>query len=263
MDDTPLDRAHAAMEAASDADAPRMAFYRTLADTELFLLLEGEPVGDDITPRTFEVEGAAYAVVFDTADRLAEFTSDGAPYAALPGRVLAGMLGAEAIGLGVNLDVAPSAILIPPAAVQWLAETLAMPAPDQVEVRAEELSAPGNVPEILLTALDAKLARAGGLAASAYLAGMRVTGGGQGHLLAFVDAVPGSEDALARWVAEALVFSGLEAGMLDVGFIAASDPVAARLARVGLRFDLPQMEAPARVERVAPGMDPDRPPILK
>ena len=73
----------------------------------------------------------------------------------------------------------------------------------------------------------------------------------------------GAETALARAVNEALVFSGIEAGMLDVVFLPDSDPSAAQLARVGLRFDLPEPPKPERTERIAPGSDPDSPPILR
>ncbi len=266
MDQTSLDMAHAAMQEAPEAAAPRMAFYQTLADTELYLLLETEVEagGGEITPQLYSVEGCQYALAFDDATRLANFAEAAAPYAALPGRVLAQMLGAQSIGVGVNLGVAPSSILIPPEAVRWLVETLARPAPARTEMRAEALEPPGDVPEPLLMALDAKLARAGGLAHSAYLVGLRYADGGAGHLLAFVDAVPDAEDALARSISEALVFSGVEAGALDVAFIAADDPVAARLARVGLRFDLPEPpQVPEQAAPAAPGMDPDRPPILK
>lgn len=265
MDQTPLDLAHAAMQEAPEAAAPRMAFYQTLADTELYLLLEAEVEagGGEITPQLYTVEGAQYALAFDDAARLAGFAETAAPYAALQGRVLAQMLDAQSIGVGVNLGVAPSSILIPPEAVHWLVETLARPGPARSEMRAEALEPPGDVPEPLLMALDAKLARAGGLAHSAYLAGLRYVDGGAGHLLAFVDAAPGAEDVLARSISEALVFSGVEAGALDVAFVAADDPVAARLARVGLRFDLPKPQMPERTAPAAPGMDPDRPPILK
>lgn len=261
MDETALDRTHAAMQAAPEDAGARMAFYHALADSALVLLLERPPEGDRIIPRVFEVDGQSYALAFDSEHRLAAFAPEGAPYAALPGRVLAGMLAPQAVGLGLNLDVAPSSILIPPEAIHWLVETLDTPEPDRLDVRAEALLPPGALPQALLTALDGKLARMGGLAAGAYLAGMRMAGGGEGHLLAFVDAAPGAQDALARAIAEALVFSGMEAGALDVGFVAAADPVSARLARVGLRFDLPQQ--PERAAPAPPGMDPDRPPILR
>jgi hypothetical protein len=47
-----------------------------------------------------------------------------------------------------------------------------------------------------------------------------------------------------------------------VGFFDAADPIAAKLAKVGLRFDLPQPQAPVSVP-VAPGMDPANPPKLR
>ena len=94
----------------------------------------------------------------------------------------------------------------------------------------------------------------------AYLVAATYAGGRRGHLMAFVDTLPGAEPSLARAVGDALTFSGVEAGSLDVGFFRASDPVAARLARVGLRFDLPEAPKADRVPGSAPGMDPDAPP---
>ena len=67
---------------------------------------------------------------------------------------------------------------------------------------------------------------------------------------------------MAQAVAEALTFSGIEAGSLDVGFFAAHDPICASLARLGLRFDLPEPVA-LQVPGAAPGMDPDVPPKLR
>ena len=144
--------------------------------------------------------------------------------------------------------------------MDWLAETLAH-APSEARERAEEVRSPGDLPSALLEALDAKLPSAAGLARGAYLAGVSYEGGRRSHLLAFVDAVPGAEEALARAAGEALTFSGLEMGEMDVAFLKASDPLAARLARVGLRFELPRREA-ARAPG-APGMDPERPPRLR
>ena len=125
-DPTALDMAHTAMEAAPDDTAARLAFYHRLAGSELHLLLEAEPEAssDTVTPQVFEVEGAAYALAFDSGARLAAFAGAPAPYAALPGRTLANMMAAGGIGLGLNLDVAPSAILIPPDALAGLRATL-------------------------------------------------------------------------------------------------------------------------------------------
>ena len=170
-DETPLDRAHATMEAAPGDDALRLRFFERLADSELFLLLAAEPDGDNITPQVFDLEGGSFVLVFDREERLADFVGSTAPFAALSGRLIATMLEDQGIGLGVNLGVAPSSILIPAEAVGWLAVTLAQ-RPTEVEALPVEITAPGGLPDVLLGALDAKLASAAGLAPLAYLAGV-------------------------------------------------------------------------------------------
>ena len=259
---TPLDVAHAAMDASPEDDAARLRFYERLSDSELFLLLVQEADGDQINPETFDLADARFVLVFDRVERLAQFVGKPAPYAALSGRVIAQMLAGQGIGLGVNLEVAPSQMLIPAEAVGWLDKTLAH-RPDEVEARAEELYAPKGLPEELLTALDAKLASATGLANNAYLVAIRYEGGGTGHLLGFVGAIEGAENALANAANEALTFSGIEAGSIDVGFFKQSDPMAAAMAKVGLRFELPKAEQRGQIERAAPGSNPEKPPILR
>lgn len=258
MAETELDRAHAAMEAQDGA--ARLGFYHALADSELFLLLTKEPTGDDISPQTYDLEGVAHALAFDNEGRLAEFTGAAAPYAALPGRTLAAMLAGAGVGLGLNLG-APSSILLPPEALRWLSETLGQGGGTEGGARPEALIAPWDVPQAVLSALDAKLARAGALASHACLAGAQYEGGVTGHLLVFIDAASGAEGALTRAVSEALTFSGGEAGTLDVGFAETGSALAQRAERVGLRFDLPKAEVAA--PRAAPGSDPDKPPKLK
>lgn len=259
MTQTPLDAAHAAMEAAPDDDAARLAFFGLLAGTELFLLLDEDPVGEAVQPSLFEVEGAQYMVAFDREERLSAFTGAITPYAALPGRGLVAMIAGQGIGIAFNAEM-PSAVLIPPEAVDWLAETLAQ-APDETEARPLAFHPPRGVPRGLLAALDARLASAAGLAQAALLAGVDYDGGAQGHLLAFVGAAEAAQSALATAVNEALTFSGVEAGWLDVAFLAPEDPALAPLAAVALRFDLPEPAAPGAP--AAPGTDPARPPRLR
>ncbi|WP_027258186.1 SseB family protein [Leisingera aquimarina] len=258
---TPLDLAHAAMEAALQDDAARLRFYERLADAELFLMLTEEAAGEQISPELFETPEGAFVLVFDREERLAQFAGRAVPYAALSGRVIAQMLAGQGIGLGLNLEVAPSAILIPAAAIGWLHQTLGH-APQEVEAGITEFTPPSGLPEALLRALDAKLATAGGLAAAAYLIGVRYEGGGQGHLLGFVGAKEAAQASLAKAASEALTFSGIEAGAMDVAFFEAEDPVAASLARAGLRFDLPQPPEPEAYQPEIPGSDPDKPPRL-
>jgi hypothetical protein len=248
------------MEAAPDDEALRMRFFDALAGAELFLLLEAEAEGEAITPRTFPVDGTPYVLAFDTEERLAAFAGAIAPYAALSGRALTPMLADEGLGLALNPGVAPSATFLPPEAMRWLADTLSE-RPAELEARLLSVAPPSRLPEALLTALDAKLATAAGLARHAWLVAVTYGEGRDSHLLAFVDAVPGAETGLARAMSEALTFSGVEAGEMDVTFFRASDPVMERIAKVGLRFDIP---APDRAGApAAPGMDPARPPRLR
>lgn len=257
---TRLDAAHDAMECDPEDATARLRFYETLAASELYLLLKSEVEGDQMNPEVFDLTNHSFVLVFDREDRLAQFAGRIVPYAALSGRSIVAMLTGQGVGLGVNLEVAPSSILIPPDAVDWLAETLS-DAPSEIEARPKKVSAPKGLPENLLLALDARLATMAGLADLAYLVRVTYDTGAQGHLLGFVGADPQAQSALARAVSEVLIFSGLEAAALDVAFFAASDPVAARLAQCGLRFDLPGPPRPT--VRAAPGSDPDKPPLLR
>lgn len=262
-DPTPLDLAHAAADAEPEREGARLAFYARMADGEMFVLLAREAAGGSaIEPRIFPLEGGPVVLAFDTEARLAGFTGGVAPYAAMPGRVLAAQLKGQGIGLGVNLGVAPSSMLLPPEALDWLAMALDT-APEEVQARPILFHAPTGLPEALIAALDAALARAGGLAGGALLAGVTYEGGRRGHMLAYLDVVPGAEAALAQAACEALVFSGVEAGEMDVAFLASGDPAAVSMARVALRFDLAvAVAAPAEV-KAGPGMDPAKPPKLR
>ena len=263
-EETALDRAHAAMAAAPDDDAARLAFYGRLAEGELYLMLQRDPEdgAETVEPRIFPLDEGPFVLVYDREDRLARFAGGPTPYAALPGRRVAELLAGRGIGLGLNLGEAPSEMLLPPEAVDWLAGTLAN-RPAEAVAQPREVAAPASLPERLLTALDAALARAEGMAQVAYLAAVTYEGGARSHMLAFIDAAPGAEGALARAAGDALTFSGLEAGTLDVAFFPAQHILAARLAKVALRFDLPQPPAPGSSPAAPPGSDPDTPPRLR
>lgn len=261
---TPLDQAHAAMQAAPDNDAARLAFFGRLADCELFILLEGEPDGEDIAPELFNVEEGQFALVFDQLERLVALTRTTSPYAALTGRALVRMLAGQDIGLALNPGIGVSEMLIPAAAVDWLAEVMAQ-APVARGSRPVAFGPPDGVaegvPEGLFAALDGKLAGAGGLARAAWLVAAEWDEGSRGLALAFVGAPEAAQAPLAQAVAEALAFSGLGSGWLDVIFLPDGGAAAVSAAKVGLGFVLPQAAAP--VAPTAPGMDPDRPPRLR
>jgi hypothetical protein len=274
---TPLDKAHAAMDADETDDAARLKFYERLADSELFLLLKDEARDETMEPELLDLDaedGGApeqYALVFDNADRLgtfaAEHKSGAMPYAALPGRVIATMLKGQKIGLALNLGVAPSSILVPDIALEWLADTLAGTPETSDERQLTGIDAPLGLPDALISGLEEKLVNAIGLASHAVFAKGTFSDDSEGWLLAFIDAAPGAEEALARATQEALIFSGTDLASVDVAFFSSGDPICEHLDHLGLRYDFPDPEAEERdddgaVTR-APGSDPAKPPILK
>ncbi|NOX74594.1 MAG: SseB family protein [Alphaproteobacteria bacterium] len=265
QDMTPLDQAHDEMAQDTDNDSARLRFYQRLVEVELFVLLESEPEGPTINPQVFPVEDSAYMLVFDSEARLAEFAQGTAPFAAMSGRKIVEMLGADGpaqLGLGVNLTVAPSSILIPANGVDWLTGMLDQDLVETVQM-VQNFQAPRDLAADFIAAIDRKLATATGLAKQAYLLGLQFQDGTAGNMLAFVGAIPEAEGALQQAIGDVVRFADL-AGRFDVGFFALDAPEIASFERVGLRFDLPQMDARREdVPGKGPGMDPDVPPILR
>lgn len=247
---TPLDTAHAAMDA-GESDALRRAFWDLVAATELHLWLDGEPEGEALSPQVFEIEGGQYALAFDTEDRLSAFAEGITPYAAMAGRRLAGLLAASGLGLGLNFG-APSQTLLPPDLVAWLAGVGA-PAFETVTERPTRLGRPTLAEEGVAT-LDRRLAATEGMARTAWLAQATWPDGRTSHLLAVDEVIPGAAESIAHFVAEGLSFSGGAA--LDVMTVTAGSPLEGELAKVALRFDLPEPPEPAKP-------DPTQPPRLR
>lgn len=274
---TPLDHAHADMMENEDDDNLRLKFYQRLADTTLFLLLRGEPVGEVLDPEILEIDNAEtanidrYALVFDTEARLGAFAAayknDALPYAALPGRVIAQSLAGQGVGLALNLDVAVSSISLPAAAMDWLADTLALN-PEEGERNLTAIAPPFGLPDGLIEGLEEKLLTAAGLASHAVFVKGSYSDDSEGWLLAFIDAQPGAEQALARATHEALVFSGTDLSAVDVAFFASNDPICEHLDHMGLRYEFPDPTAGEHDEdgfeevHAGPGSDPTKPPIL-
>jgi hypothetical protein len=113
-----LDLAHKAMIDAPDNEVARLAYYHCLADCELYVLLATEPVDGDMVPAIFSLETGTFVLVFDREERLADFAAGPVPYAVLPGRVIAGQLSGQSLGIGVNLGGSEGAFVMP----QWPVE---------------------------------------------------------------------------------------------------------------------------------------------
>ncbi|GLQ36254.1 hypothetical protein GCM10007939_25380 [Amylibacter marinus] len=255
---TAIDKAHSAMEAEPSNETVRLAFYERLMEAELFLMLAQEPTDTSATPEIFAAEGQDFALIFDREERLAAFAEKPVPYVGLSGRNIVQMLAGRNIGLGLNLAVASSSILLPADAVEWMASMITSAA--ETTATPESVAPPTSVPEQIVVALDLKLAAMAGLADTAYLADITYDNQTRNAALAFVNAAPDAQTAIANAISEAITFSGIEAAALDVLFLRASDPICAKLATQGLRFDLPEVIAPTAPD--APGMNPAKPPKL-
>lgn len=247
---TPLDMAHATMEE-GESDALRRAFWDLVAATELHLWLVGESEGEALSPQIFEIEGARYALAFDTEDRLSGFAGGISPYAAMSGRRLAGLLAASGLGLGLNFGAA-SQTLLPPDLVAWLAGVGGARF-ETVSERPIRLGRP-TLGEAAVATLDRRLAAAEGMARTAWLAEATWPDDRTSHLLAVEEVVSGAAESIAHFVAEGLSFSGGAA--LDVMTVVAGSPLEVELAKVALRFDLPQPPELAKP-------DPTKPPRLR
>lgn len=259
---TRLDEAHAAMMQNEDDDAARLNFYSLLADAELFVMLDAEAEPDQITPRLFDLEDGPVVLAFDLEERLAAFVGGPAPYAALPGRVIAAQLAGQGVGLGLNVGDVPSSIILPASVMDWLTATLATKA-KEVAAKPQGFSYPWGVPAAVTDRLLQKLGANPGLAEAVLLAEVIYEQGRRGHILAVLGANSGAEAALTGAVAEAIVFSGFDMAEMDVVFLAASDPRIKSIAEVALRLDLPKPVERIQSLPVIPGMNPEKPPILR
>ena len=257
---TPLDTSFTRMQAGGDPE--RLQYYAALADTQLYLLLEREAGGSDIEPRLLEVDGQNAVAAFDSPDRLAAFAQDTASYAVLPGRILAQLLAPQGLVLAINLGAA-SEVILPTHALGWLTDTLDSPDPESFKARIVAILPLADMPDILLEALGARLVASGGLAHEALLAAVEYEGGQTGHVLALIGAEARAETALARAVAEALAFSGLDTGYLDVVFLPPEAPIIERMRKHGRRFEIPAPQAPDIAPLSPPGSDPAKPPRLR
>ncbi|HMO08926.1 MAG TPA: SseB family protein [Paracoccaceae bacterium] len=260
-DATPLDRLHAALMAAPEDPAALRRYLGRLADSFLWVWCEAEVQDGQVTPRVVQAGSGPVVLAFDAEDRLAAAAGRAVPYAMLPGRVVVAALAADAArpSLGVNLGAGAGEYLLPPEPLAWLAAMLAAE-PETAEDRPLAFAPPADAPPALLAALDAGLARCGGMAAAAVLARARFASGRAGLVLAVIDAAPGAEAALVRALAETAAFAGLDPP--EVTFLPAGAPAVVPLRAAGLAFDLPA-PAPSQVPEPPPPPGTQGPPRLR
>ncbi len=222
-DDTPmtvLDRAHAAM--ADRRRGAALRFYQLLADATLFVLLEREAEGERVDPQIFDLADGPVVLVFDSEERLAELGAGAAALCRPAGADDCAASGGHGVVAGAEprRRAPPSETLLPPEAMRWLSEMLeAQPAEScRRSPRGSLRRRACPMPLVDALTLQAGAARRGWPVRRCWRACAMPTAG-CGHVLALMDAAPGAQAALARAMAEALAFSGLEAGELDVTFL--------------------------------------------
>ncbi|NNU79898.1 SseB family protein [Halovulum dunhuangense] len=258
--ETALDRAHDRMIRAGETEDARRAFFATLAATGLVLVLEEEPArgSDRVKPLILETGDGPLALAFDTEARMAAFLEGGAPMAVIEGRDLGALLSAAGLGLALNIEVAPSAIILPVDAMDWIAGI----APAAAEVNAGRIAglrAPVGAAQTLLDALAGQLAALAGHAEEAFLVQAAYADGSEALLLALTGVAPGARDEVSRSIAAALALAGLSEGVLDLAFPDGGDPLLGRLRETGFSLSIP---TPRRLPGAAPGGDPAKPPRL-
>ncbi|MDP5306758.1 SseB family protein [Paracoccus spongiarum] len=235
-----------------DADAPgRARMLSRLADTELSVALAAEPAGDAVQLMMFPLDGQEVALACDAEDRLSGFFGRAVAYAAMPGRVLAGLLRQTGAGLLVNPGH-PSEMLLDGVTLDWLSGALAAsPVADEARLR---LTAPApDTVAALAAPLAERLGDMHGLISGAALSGVRGEAGvPAAHLLLVAGCAADRQPAVAKALAEALAFLPPQPGGVDISFSDAPPPAGA------LRFDLEPQPAPAPLPA-----RPKGPPILR
>lgn len=238
-------------------DAARARVLNRLADTELFVALDGDPVEDRVKLRMFDVDGNRLAVAADDEDRLAGFFGAPTGHLAMPGRALAAMLAAEGVTLMVN-PAAPSEMLLDAGILGWLATALSQ-APAEEQAAPARLSAPSPaMVAALAEPLAARLADMEGLTEAAALVAAEWADGSRGHLVVLSGADEAARPLLAKALAELLAFLPPLAEGCDVAF---DLPLPA--GALVLRLEAVAAEPGPPSHPRAPGSDPDKPPILR
>lgn len=261
---TALGAALARLAGAPGDTALRLAMFDALADAELIVLLEAEAEPGTLAPRVYPAGEGPVVLAFDTEGALADFAGPGAPYAAVPGRVLAPMLAAQGLSLLVQAQ-GGAAELLPPRTLDWFRRALTAPAPRPTQGSPAGFGPPALPPATLaalLPALERRLCAVPGIAGAA-LAAARWPEGASGpdHLLAVSGVALAAQPPLARALAEAMAFAGLAPGALDLAFVAA--PTLDRIAAQGIALNTAPPEPAAPAAATPPGMDPARPPKLR
>ena len=233
-------------------------FFLTLVNSELFVWLEEEVRGEVIDLKDFPTDAGPIALAFDREERLSAFVGTPQPYAALPGRVLLKMLKSTGIGLGVNLDVAPSSTILTPEMLEWCLEKLQVQVSSIEPTELMSVRAPASVPPSVSAVLQSLMRQLRGSALECAVADAIDQSDQRMSILIIRGAGELDRTALTGAFSEALAFAGVD----DEWRLCVDR-------KLGKDLSLPTFAAPSadpiaqpRAMR-APRSDPDKPPILR
>lgn len=234
---TAIERAYSEMITGGEAELVR--FYQLLAGSDLLVLLDASDGNEVPEPKVIPVEAGHYVLVFDLKERVTELTGYDAPTSRVTGREVFQLMRGRGIGVAVNMGEAPSAMLIPADAIDWICDTLdaaadkpAGPPPAPAAGRFKALLAPHNFPDTLQLALNDRLGPVADLFDKALLLRAEYDDGQSGYLVAFSAVEEGSRGVIAACVNDALAtFRGKDVA-LDIAFMARDEPLLDRIGRV-------------------------------
>lgn len=244
-----------------DPNTETMAYYHALLDQVLVVLLDGDPDEGERRLKVFETSQGVFAMAFDSEMRLAEFAGDSAYFAQMSARALIQTLNDMGLGLGVNFDVAPSSTLLPVDVIAWLAAQ-ANAAPQEDQAQIDDLSAitePPHWVDALKSALEATQTVPELWLATAHI-------GGIDRLGVFFAALPDQiAPSIAKLTYDLVRFSYQDgdADDIQVVFLPQGDPLWLRLVQIGQHITLDTAPDPEPTAPMGPGLDPNKPPILR
>lgn len=260
MANNKLNKAREYMDKCPDDDRARLQFYEALADSEVLVLLEGEPIGEKVNPQIIATEDGVFSLVFTSDEQLASIAAISVPYISLSGRAAINMLAGKSIGIALNIST-ETPFLMPADAVDWLANILNQSAQQKFE-HPTSVAAPDDISAAVFEKLANKLEQMKGLADSAFLVSASYRSGSVAYLLGFINAKPTAQDAVVQAIKETMVFFSEVGCIVDVAFFPAMGEIHANLVKHGYKFDLSEPKL-VRRKPAAPGSDPVNPPRLR
>ena len=262
---TTLERALAMLQSKTEDPSLFSALLQRLTDAEVFVALEKNPSGRDITPKTVLFENLEYVAIYDTEERLSEASGTGTEYIGVSGRGLVQMLVGQGTGIALNPGSSALGYVFLAQTVEWLAATL-NEKPNEIYDGIKQISAPAELKPKVLNSLSEKLASAQGLADFACLVEAVDFENQSMPMICFVGDLPGAEADLAKLMQEFLQFSEYEDRDWTVTYLAPDHDMIDKILKVGLRFDLPKHGPDTgkvtENARTTPGSVPGKPPIF-